>query len=116
MATISNHPRGKEVAYQKIDSKYVGNPSRRFLANRDNGNRFHVAIDLYANYKDPVISCENGEIVSFYHFYHGAWALLVKHDDIVINYGEVDADSLKISKLKIGDKVTAGQQIGIVEE
>ncbi|MBK7699835.1 MAG: M23 family metallopeptidase [Saprospiraceae bacterium] len=71
-------------------------------------------MDLYANYKDPIIACENGEIVSFYHFYHGAWALLVKHDDIVINYGEVDADSLKICRLKIGDKVNAGQQIGMV--
>lgn len=112
--TISNHPRNKEVAYQKNDSKFVGNPSRRFLASRDSGKRFHVAIDLYANYKDPIIACEYGEIVSFYHFYHGAWALLVKHDDIVINYGEVDADSLKICRLKIGDKVNAGQQIGMV--
>lgn len=110
----SNHSRAKEIAYQLASGKEIGNSSRRFLTSRSGGKRYHVAIDLYANYKDPIIACEDGVITNFYPFYHGVWALFVEHGDLVINYGEVDKDSLKIAKLKIGDSVKAGQQIGIV--
>ncbi len=111
---LTSHPRGKEIAFQKQNREIVGRPGRRFLASRTDGKRYHVAVDLFANNRDPVVACEDGRIVNFYHFYHGSWALFVEHDDLVINYGEVAADSLKKLNLRIGDSVKAGQQIAIV--
>ena len=113
---ISSHPRGKEVPfqYQTKPSAYAGNASRSFLARRADGNRYHVGIDLYANNMDRIVACEDGVIVNFYHFYRSTYALIVEHENIVINYGEVHSDSLKANKLKVGDRVRAGQVIGIV--
>ncbi len=87
---------------------------RRFLAHRSDGGRYHVGIDLWANDKDPVVACEDGTIVAFYHFYRSTYALLVEHNNLVINYGEVHEDSLKANHLKTGDRVKAGQVIGFV--
>jgi murein DD-endopeptidase MepM/ murein hydrolase activator NlpD len=111
---VTSHPKGREVAFQGIDKKYRGNVGRRFLASRTDGGRYHVGIDLWANHKDPIVACEDGTIVNFYHFYRSTYALLVEHKEVVINYGEVDKDSLKVNNLKIGDKVKAGQAIGLV--
>ena len=116
---VSNHRRSKEVAFQYSTSgtyhqKFIGNASRRFLASRKKGARYHVGIDLYANHRDKVIACEDGKIINFYHFYHGAYALIVEHENIVINYGEVDRNSLRANGLRIGSEVKAGQVIGMV--
>jgi murein DD-endopeptidase MepM/ murein hydrolase activator NlpD len=111
---ISTHRRNKEVAFQYLDkpNKYVGNRSRSFLARRSNGKRYHVGIDLYANHKDKVVACEDGVIIKFYGFYRSTFALIVEHENVVINYGEVHKDSLKANRLKVGDRVSAGQIIG----
>lgn len=111
---ITTHRRGKEVAfqYQANPSRYLGNRSRSFLASRANGSRYHVGIDLYANHKDKVLACEDGIIINFYHFYRSTYALIVEHENVVINYGEVHKDSLKANGLKKGDRVNAGQIIG----
>lgn len=111
---ITAHPKGREVAFEGTDRKYTGQAGRRFLAQRSDGGRYHAGIDLWANDKDPIVACEDGVIVNFYHFYRSTYALLVEHKNIVINYGEVHQDSLKANNLKIGDTVKAGQRIGIV--
>ncbi|CAN5380974.1 hypothetical protein BH23BAC1_BH23BAC1_05090 [soil metagenome] len=111
---VTSHPNGKEVPYQRQDNKFVGNSSRRFLASRLNNTRYHAGIDLYANHRDPVVACEDGKIKNFYHFYEGTYALIIEHDDLVINYGEVASDSLKINQLKVGDSVKAGQRIAVI--
>ena len=111
---ISTHSRGKEVPfqYQTQPPAFAGNGSRSFLAKRANGARYHVGIDLYANNKDKIVACEDGVIINFYHFYRSTYALILEHENIVINYGEVHSDSLKANKLKVGDRVRAGQVIG----
>ena len=111
---VTTHRRGKEVAfqYQTKPSRYLGNRSRSFLADRANGSRYHVGIDLYANHKDKVVACEDGIIINFYHFYRSTYALIVEHENVVINYGEVHKDSLKTNGLRKGDRVNAGQIIG----
>ena len=111
---ITSHSRGREVAYTMTDKTIVGMGGRRFLAHRTDGGRYHVGIDLWANDKDPVVACEDGTIVAFYHFYRSTYALLVEHNNLVINYGEVHKDSLNANGLKIGDSVKAGQVIGMV--
>jgi len=62
---------------------------------------------------------EAGKIVNFYAFYPAksgemTFALLIEHNDFVVNYGEVKANSNKIYKWKIGDNVEAGQAIARV--
>ena len=111
---VSSNAKGREVAFQGTDRKYQGNSSRRFLASRTDGDRYHAGIDLYANHRDPIVACEDGTIVNFYHFYRSTYALLVEGRNKVINYGEVEKDSLTGNKLKIGDKVRAGQVIAFV--
>ena len=111
---ITSHPRGREVAYQMENRKYVGSRGRRFLASRSDGKRFHAGVDLWANHHDPVVACEDGVIRNFYHFYRGTYCLIVEHQDLVINYGEIAKDSMKKMGLKIGSSVKAGQQIGSV--
>lgn len=109
---ITSHAKGREVAFQGTDKKFRGNVGRRFLASRTDGGRYHVGIDLWANHKDPIVACEDGTIVNFYHFYRSTYALLVEHRNLVINYGEVHKDSLTANNLKVGDRVQAGQVIG----
>lgn len=111
---ITSHPRGREVAYQMENRKQVGSGGRRFLASRSDGKRFHAGVDLFANHHDPVVACEDGVIRNYYHFYRGTYCLIVEHQDLVINYGEVAKDSMKKLGLKIGSRVKAGQQIGFV--
>lgn len=81
---------------------------------RGKGVRFHCGIDLTAKYGDPILACEDGFIARFKLFYKGVYALFVDHGRFVINYGEVDKDSLNKAKLKIDDEVKAGQVIGFV--
>jgi len=102
-----------KLSYLDANKKMLGNGARRFMANRS--GKYHAGIDLYGNYGDPIIACESGKIVNFYHFFHGAYCLLVQCDSgLVINYGEVDKNSLKQLKLKIGDRVKKGQHIAFV--
>lgn len=113
---ISTHPRGKEIAYRYGSQRkdHHGNWSRRFLANRAGNKRYHAGVDLYANHKDKIVACEDGRIVNFYPFYRGTYCLLIAHQGLVINYGEVEKNSLEANGLNIGDYVKAGQVIAFV--
>jgi len=85
------------------------------LAKRGSSEKYHVGIDLYGNDKDPVLAMEDGVVLNYYHFYHGAYCLIVQHDSgVVINYGEVERDSYKKLGLKKGSRVKRGQQIAVV--
>ena len=95
----TSHPQKFEINYRAVDDTNVGNrPGRQFLATRNNGTRYHVGIDLFAEHRDKVVACEDGRIVSFYRFYttssgEEAYALIIEHEDFVINYGEVKGDA-----------------------
>lgn len=99
--------------------KGKGGSGCHFLAGRA-PNRFHVGIDINFGARGAlVVACEAGKILSSYPFLmkdgKGVSCILVEHDSgIVINYGEVDAGSLKEFNLKVGDRVQAGQPIGRV--
>lgn len=58
------------------------------------GSRYHAGIDLYASFGDIIVATEDCEVVNFYHFYRGTYALIVKTATQVINYGECREDSL----------------------
>ena len=113
---------GRLVSYVTQDGKTIGNSGRKFLADRttDNGDpRNHVGIDLYADFNDPVIACDNGTILSFKHFYttktgKETYSLVVQHSNVIINYGEVGKSSFPRLNLHVGDTVRAGQVIGFV--
>lgn len=62
---------------------------------RGDGNRHHAGVDLHANFGDVIVAVDSGKIVNFYYFYNGTFALFIDHGNYVVNYGEVDAFSLK---------------------
>lgn len=112
---LTANPKGREIAYRDIHGQQFGSPSRSFFANRDGGARHHVAVDLWGAAGETVVAVEGGEIVHFYPFYQGVYALIVQCDaDLVINYGEVAANSLSNFQLKIGDRVNAGEPIALI--
>lgn len=114
-------------------SLVVGNRTRYFGAPRQ-GNRKHAGVDLYCRYLDPVLAVEDGQIVNFFWFFSGTYALLVDHGSFVVNYGEVDQFSLTqlglyspltrtkprsqggvfVSTGQTGSTVKAGQRIAYV--
>lgn len=109
-----------EVNYRAVDDTNVGaNPGRQFLARRSGGSRRHVGIDLFAEHRDKVVACEDGRIVSYYTFYttsagEDSYALIVQHEDFVINYGEVKGDAQREFNWRVGDRVRKGQEIARV--
>jgi murein DD-endopeptidase MepM/ murein hydrolase activator NlpD/peptidoglycan hydrolase-like protein with peptidoglycan-binding domain len=124
---VTRHPKGREVSFLAEDGKEVGSwrdragnvrNGRRFLWARSGATRYHVAVDLWAHFNDPVVACQNGTIVRTYPFCCGdnktSWALIVDHGNVVINYGEVAPDSLQRAGLRIGSSVRAGQLIGFI--
>ena len=111
---------GRAVSYIGSDGKGYGAGQgaggRNFLADRPAGdpspNRFHVGIDLFADFHDIIVACEAGTIIKIHPFYLGVWKVMVKCDSgHVINYGEVDADSIRKYGLKVGDRLLPGQPI-----
>jgi len=112
---VSNHSKRNVICYRTVTRKYIGNGSRRFMANRSGGNRFHAGVDLYGNPGDPILAMENGTIVNHYHFYHGTYALFVQCDSgLVINYGEVAKNSWEEFGLSKGSKVQRGRPLARV--
>jgi murein DD-endopeptidase MepM/ murein hydrolase activator NlpD len=107
-------PNTRLVSYHPSPDKTIGNIGRCFFDDRP--GRHHVGVDLFAEEGDPVVACADGKIVSFYKFYNSkgrdTFALVVAHDGVVINYGEVAPNSLQEFGLKIGDPVQAGQTVG----
>ena len=107
------------VSYKTARGTTIGNPGRMFMGSRNGGARLHCAVDLFANEGDIVVACEDGKIVNFSPFYRAkngemTFALLVEHDNFVINYGEVKGNSRERFNWRIGDGISAGQHIGIV--
>ena len=103
-----------EIAHQPMSGAAVGRESRRFLASRQDGRRFHVGLDLFCREGDIVLAITEGKIVNYYPFYQGTFALLISHSGVVINYGEVAPNAPQEFKWKIGGAVTAGQPIARV--
>src|SRR6476646_9705844 len=65
---VTADSRGREIAFQDVHRRQHGVPSRNFFANRDNGARHHVGVDLWGNAGDRIVAIEDGEIVHFYPF------------------------------------------------
>jgi len=110
-----------------FDGKVQGAPLRSFDSRRPADpskvqTRRHVGVDLTAAEGDTVVAMEDGRIVNFYPFLARAasvggektYAILIQHKDYVALYGEVRASSLSAKGLKVGDRVAAGQPIGVV--
>jgi murein DD-endopeptidase MepM/ murein hydrolase activator NlpD len=104
------------VSFLGADGGIVGSKDRRFLAMREDGARYHVGVDLYGIPGDAVVACRDGKVANFYNFYKNSYALLINHGDVVVNYSEVAADSLKNNGLRVGLEVKAGQRIGTVAQ
>lgn len=117
---ITRNPARLVVSYETTSGRTQGSPSRKFLAQRSGGGRYHVGIDLYAQEGDLVRACEDGRVVAFYPFYtrqrtgEVTYALLIEHADFVVNYGEVKANLKREFGWEIGDRVRTGQSIARV--
>lgn len=77
-----------------------GRSGRSIGALRSSGSRSHAGIDLFGKHRDVVRAITSGQILSFYYFYRSTFALVIDHGDFVVNYSEVDADSLHRLGLK----------------
>ena len=77
-----------------------GRSGRSIGALRGSGARTHAGIDLFGKHRDTVLAITSGQIVSFYYFYRSTFALFVDHGDFVVNYGEVEGESLEAFGLK----------------
>ncbi len=108
------HPRALEVNALTTTGSVGSAPSRRFLADRQSGARYHVGLDVFCSENDTVLAIEDGTIVAFYAFYEGTHALLVDHGTYVANYGEVAPNSLSRLGLAVGAKVRGGQPVGTI--
>lgn len=80
-------------------------PGRALGSARTNGAsltpvRTHAGIDLFAKHMEIIVAIAPGRIVNFYYFYRSTFALIIDHGDFVVNYGEVDRNSLKFFNLK----------------
>ncbi|GGL77703.1 hypothetical protein GCM10010840_14540 [Deinococcus aerolatus] len=123
----TDDPRGRLVSHVTAEGRTVGRAGRAFMARRQGVRdgqtlpRWHVGLDLFARAGDTVVACETGRIVEFAFFYRArsgqrTYRLLVAHAGVVVNYGEVTADSLTRHGLAVGDRVQAGQPIGVVSD
>lgn len=116
----SKNPRWREVAYLDVNGRGHGNATRRFKATRhgDQGARFHVGIDLYANAGDVVVAPEAGTIVAAQNYLGtipGDDALLLQGDHgVTFILGEIVAKSWEDFGLQIGSRVGRGQPIARV--
>ena len=117
---ITDDPQAMVVSYLNDTGQIVGLSGRRFFADRRNGERHHVGVDVFCMEGDVVVACAPGKIVAFYSFYRrpttgeDTFALFVAHDGVVINYGEVRRSAREEFGWKIGDDVAAGQRIARV--
>lgn len=109
---ITSHSRGKEVPYLSVNGKYVGNAARSFGANRSDGEREHVGIDLYCNAGDVVVATESGTVINTQGFLGPTKALLIQgNSGLVTLYGEIKNNSWDEFNIKKGSVVKAGDPI-----
>ena len=108
---VTTHTQRFTVSYRAAGGQIIGNGARRFMAKRGDA-KYHVGIDVYARDGDVVVACEAGQIVNIYHFFHGAYAIVVQCDTgLVINYAEVAHNSWKEFGLGEGSLIKKGQPI-----
>lgn len=93
------------------DEDYV-TPPRSFGACRDGCARRHAGADLYGPIGRAVYAVGDGEVLDFYYFYDGTYALVVDHGDFVVRYGEVKATLP--TGIAVGARVVRGQKIATV--
>jgi len=85
--------------------------TRKFMARRGGGRRWHSGTDLYAPVGTDVLAAESGVIVNAYPFFENVCCVIQQTDSgVVINYGEIDCNYV----VRIGDRVGVGQKIGEV--
>jgi murein DD-endopeptidase MepM/ murein hydrolase activator NlpD len=84
---------------------------RRFGARRK-GGRLHAGCDLYADVGAPILALDSGEVLMFYEFYLGTFALEVRHPNFIARYGEIK--QALPPGIKAGAKVARGQTIAYV--
>jgi murein DD-endopeptidase MepM/ murein hydrolase activator NlpD len=83
----------------------------RFGASRDNGRK-HAGCDLVAPKGAEIIAVDDGTVINGpYAFYHGTFALEVRHTYLVVRYGEISGVATGI---QVGARVTRGQVIAYV--
>jgi murein DD-endopeptidase MepM/ murein hydrolase activator NlpD len=117
---ITADPQAMVVSYKTTLGPVVGREARRFFADRSNGTRHHVGIDVFCKEGDVVVACADGEIVKFFKFYtrpstgEETFALFLEHDGVVINYGEVRSNAPTEFGWQIGKRVKAGDPIAKV--
>ncbi|HYX33297.1 MAG TPA: M23 family metallopeptidase [Oligoflexus sp.] len=87
-------------------------PPRSFGSCRDNCTRRHAAADLYATTGTLVHAVGDGEIIDFYEFYLGTYALVIDHGDFIVRYGEVTQNLAP--GIRVGVRVQRGQGIAYV--
>ena len=87
---------------------------RHFGATRSGGRRKHAACDLLAPVGTPVRAIADGQVIQpSYYFYSGTNAIEVVHPGVgVVRYGEMSTK--KVSALRAGDRVRAGDVVGYV--
>jgi murein DD-endopeptidase MepM/ murein hydrolase activator NlpD len=85
--------------------------ARFFSAPRAGTNRLHAACDLMMPRGTPVYAIEDGVVKDYRPFYSGTDALTVKHNSVVVRYGEVKGMARGVA---IGSRVKAGQLIAYV--
>jgi hypothetical protein len=78
---------GQALGYKRVGTK---------------GSRTHAGIDLMGSRSErwQVFAVADGQIINFYWFLNGTFALIVNHGSFVINYGEVWRGSLDKLVLK----------------
>lgn len=79
------------------------------------GGRKHAGVDLYAPAGTAVCAIADGVVIEdprAREFYDGVYAIVIKHNNCVVRYGEVDKRIP--AEIKIGASVKEGQVIGYI--
>jgi murein DD-endopeptidase MepM/ murein hydrolase activator NlpD len=85
---------------------------RRFGSERDGGERLHAGCDLIASEGTEILAVEDGEVVRGpYLFFHGTYAIEVKHYNFIARYCEIRGTAEGIGE---GTSVQEGQVIAYV--
>jgi hypothetical protein len=87
-------------------------PPRSFGSCRDDCTRRHAAADLYTGTGTIIRAVSDGEIIDFYEFYLGTYALVIDHGAFIVRYGEITGNLP--AGIRIGARVRQGQGVAYV--